>query len=390
MLNIRKPIAAIAGLIVLLIAARLPAADRLILRNLDIFTDRTVTAVDEDGVVIAPPRPGGGDRITWDEIERGTIALDQARFDELLQELGPPLYRIRQRLKIGDYESLATPAELLYPRFAGREGTTAYMVCQATMWSRLAAGKREAAAEPYLRCYELLRAGAARPGGLPGSRRLSLDPKSGLSTELQPIWFDAEAAKASLPGVQQAIRDMTQPRPEGAYIYYAALALAAGETAEFDRVLPSIRGEDPSVAPWRELLLAQQEVAAGSPGSAVESLRIAAISLPESCRPAALYWLGLADVQSAEEQVVRDGILSLLTLPAVYRTQQPELAAAGLYHAAAALDKLKDDRSAAAVRYELTSQFGATYFGAKALSPKREPTVIRAVPMAPAITAPAP
>ena len=366
------------------LAGQLAAADRLILCNLDILTDRTVTALDEDGLVLDAPRPGGSDRVTWDEVERGTIALDQPRFDALLKELGPPLYRIRQRLKVGDYEAFAEPAELLYPRFADRRGPTAYMVCQATMWSRLAVGKREAAAEPYLRCFELLRAGAARSGGLPGSRRLKLDAKTAISPELLPIWFDATAAKTALPGVQQAIRSITQPRPEGAYVYYASLALAAGDTAEFTRVLPSIRGDDPAAAPWRDILLAQQEVLAGSPGSQIEALKSSVETLPDPCRAAALYWLGLAGIQSADEGTIRDGQLALLTLPAAYRTQQPELAAAGLYHAAAALDKLKDDSGAAAVRSELTSQFGATYFGAKARSPVGEPKVIRAVPAVPA------
>jgi hypothetical protein len=352
--------------------SRLAAADRLILRNLDIVTDRTVTALDEDGIVRDAPRPGESDRITWDQIERGTVGLDQARFDALLKELGPPLYRIRQRLKIGDYEAAGEPAEQLLPRFAQRKGQTAYLVCQAAMWSRLAAGRREAAVEPYLRCFELLRTGQAKSGNLPGSRRLAIDAKTAISPELLPVWFDADAAKAALPGVQLTIRGITQPRPEGAYLYYASLALAAGDTAEFNRVLPSIRGEDPATAPWRDILLAQQEVLAGHPGSQVDALRAAADSLPEPCRPAALYWLGQADVHSADESTIRDGILALLTLPAAYGHQQPELAAAGLYHAAAALDKLKDDRGAAAVRSELTSQFGATYFGAKARSPAAE------------------
>lgn len=378
----------------LCLAGQIAAADRLILRNLDILTDRTVTALDEDGLVLDASRPGGSNRITWDEVERGTIALDQPRFDAMLKELGPPLYRIRQRLKVGDYEALAEPAELLYPRFAERQGPTAYMVCQATMWSRLAAGQREAAAEPYLRCYELLRGGAARLGNLPGNRRLSLDAKTAISPELLPIWFDVEAAQAALPGVQDAIRGITQPRPEGVYVYYASLALAAGDTAEFTRVLPSIRGEDPATSPWRDILLAQQEVLAGSPGSQIEALKSSVETLPDPCRAAALYWLGMAGIQSAEEGTVRDGLLALLTLPAAYRSQHPELAAAGLYHAATALDKLKDDSGAAAVRSELTSQFGATYYGAKARAPKArtpvgERRVIRAVPAAPASAAPA-
>jgi hypothetical protein len=248
------------------------------------------------------------------------------------------------------------------------------------MWSRLAANRREAAVEPYLRCFELLRAGAARSGTLPGSRRLVADMKTAISPDIVPVWFDAEAANAALPGVQLAIRGMTQPRPEGAYIYYGSLALAAGDATEFNRVLSSIRGEDPTASAWRDILLAQQEVAAGNPGAAVEALRarrtgsahhgaVGGQSPPyDNSSPAAIYWLGLADVKSADEATVRDGILALLTLPAAYRAQQPELAAAGLYHAAAALDKLKDDRGAAAVRDELASQFGATYYGAKGRS----------------------
>ena len=53
------------------------------------------------------------------------------------------------------------------------------------------------------------------------------------------------------------------------------------------------------------------------------------------------------------------------TLPAEYGRTQPELAAAGLYHAAAALDKLKDDRGAVAVRYELTTAYASTQYAAR-------------------------
>ena len=225
-LNLRSPLVAAALLASLTLANSAHSADRLILRNLDILIDRTVTALDEDGLRLDSPQKNGRDRLTWDEVERGVVTLDQARFDALLKELGPPLYRIRQRLKIGDYEALSEPAELLYPRYASRQGPTAYMVCQATMWSRMALNRREAAVEPYLRCYELLRAGSAS----------------------------------------------------------------------------------------------------------------------------------------------RDGTLALLTLPAEYGRTQPDLAAAGLYHAAAALDKLKDDRGANAVRYELTANYASTQYAARATS----------------------
>src|SRR5262245_10823172 len=108
-----------------------PAADRLILRNLDILTRQTVASFDEDGLVLDTPRAAGGNLVTWDEVERGKVALEQPRFDKLLAELGQPLFRIRQRLKIGDFEALAEPAEAMFPRFAPRQSQTAYLVCQA-------------------------------------------------------------------------------------------------------------------------------------------------------------------------------------------------------------------------------------------------------------------
>lgn len=363
--NLRALLAAAALLAITAPAIPAPAADRLILRNLDILLDRTVKAFDEDGLLLDSPRKGGSDRITWDEVERGTIALDQPRFDALLNELGPPLYQIRQRLKIGDYESLAEPAELLYPRFAERKSQTAYMVCQAVMWSRMATGQREAAVEPYLRCLELLKTGAARAGSLPGNRRLEFESQIGISPDLLPVWFDADAAKAALPGVEKAIRGLSQPRAEGAYVYYASLAFAANDFAAAERVLGSIRGETAQAAHWRAIILAQQELSAGSPGSSTSALRAAAHSHPDSCRPAALYLVGLADSQSPDEATCRDGILALLTLPAEYGRSQPELAAAGLYHAAAALDKLKDDRGAVAVRYELTAAYASTQYATR-------------------------
>jgi hypothetical protein len=344
-----------------LFVGQVVAADRLILRNLDVVAERTVLSLDEDGVVLDGPRGSGGNRVTWDEIERGRVALDQAKFDQFLAELGGPLYRIRQRLRNGDYAAASEPAELLYPRFAELKSQTAYLVSQATMWSRLANGKREAAVEPYLRCFELLRTRAAVSGSLPGARRLNTDAATAMSVELAPVWFDAAAAKEELPKVQQVVRSLSQPRLEGVYVYYASLAVAAGEFSEAERVLPQLAmGE---MVWWRKLIEAQQELATGAFQSVYQRLSESKEEWPRACRPMGLLLMGLAGVQSEDEVEVRSGLLALLTLPASFAAEQPELAAAGLYHAAIALDKLKDGRGAAAVRRELTTRFPGTHFG---------------------------
>jgi hypothetical protein len=152
---------------------------------------------------------------------------------------------------------------------------------------------------------------------------------------LLPVWFDADASQGRpCLALQLTIRGITQPRPEGAYLYYASLALAAGDIAEFNRVLPSIRGEDPATAPWRDILLAQQEVLAGHSGSQVTRCDPRLISLPESCRPAALYWAGPRPMCSPADEPTdpRRHPRALDSPCSPMDTQQPELAAAGLYH----------------------------------------------------------
>ncbi|MFV1965610.1 MAG: hypothetical protein ACC628_09330, partial [Pirellulaceae bacterium] len=185
------------------------AADRIILRNLKIITDRSVAGFDVDGV-----RLDDGTVLGWDEIERAKVGENrQAEFDQMLADLGDHLYRIRQRLSVGDHEGLLAHAEAVSPRFNGRSSQTAYMVHQALMWAHLAKGKREQALDPYLRCYEYLRYREDGARALPGERRLKFAPQTGLSPELPPIWFDGEAAREAMPTVYDTIRSMQRPLP---------------------------------------------------------------------------------------------------------------------------------------------------------------------------------
>jgi hypothetical protein len=325
-------------------------ADRIVLRNLKIISDRQVVSLDVDGV-----RLDQGPPVTWDEIERGTIAGDkQADFDRLLKELGTPLFQIRQRLTVGDYQGLVGPAESVYPRYAERRSETAYMVMQALMWARLAEGRREAAVEPYLRCYEYLK--ATRAGGnLPGERRLAFDPATAVSSELPPVWFDADSAKAALPGVYQAVLAMQQPRPAGTLVYYGTLALAAGETNVALRMLQGVPDQPRLTAELRDIALA---------GATVRLETSLDKLLPQN-RPLALYWLGLAKTADKDEEVRRAGVLQLLYLPALHGKQFPDLAGAGLYHAMQTLAELGDAKGSVEVRKELLVRYPQTVHAAR-------------------------
>ncbi len=356
------------------------AAERIILRNLQTIEDKKVLAFNEDGV-----RLEGGRVLAWDEIEKAKVdPAQQESFDRMLAGLGDHLYRVRRRLEDGDYrsippatedgasgkpaaeyKSLLTEAEAVYPSYRGRTSKTAYMVFQGLMWARLEAGRREEALEPYLDCYEYLRTVGPAQAVLPGKRRLDFDLATGLSPELTPVWFDAKAAKAALPGVLAAVARMKKPIPDGVRIYFATLSLAAGDGDGARKALEGLKGDVPRIAQLRDVVLAQDEVQRGQPGQAVAGLEQSLRTLDPANRPLAIYWLGMAEVASADQAAKRGGILRLLHLPAIYGKTHPELAAAGLYHAMTALTVLKDADGAASLRRELMGRYGQTCFAAR-------------------------
>ena len=305
------------------------AGDELLLRDFTRIRDAQLRQFDEDGVVLQDGRLLG-----WDQIQRGTVSGDrQAAFDQFLEALGEPLFRIRKRLAAGDYRELSAEAESLYERYRGRQSGTAYVVCQAVMWSRQARGLRESAVEPYLRCFRILRTQPDDAIDLPGERRLTIDRVTGMSPDLAPVWFDAQAAKDALPGVLQAVAELPAPRPEGTRVYYGTLALAAGNTEEARRVLTGIEGQQPALARFREIALAQVDVATGNPQGAVQRLEGLPPADSVETQPLRLYWLGVARLQSPDRLTQQAGLLDLMVIPAVYSDQHPELAAAALYRA---------------------------------------------------------
>jgi hypothetical protein len=81
---------------------------------------------------------------------------------------------------------------------------------------------------------------------------------------------------------------------------------------------------------------------------------------PADIAPALLYAWGAANVAKDDSDQIRDGALALLEIAARHGQTNRELAAAGLYRAAEALDKVKDTAGARAVRQELQVRFAET------------------------------
>jgi hypothetical protein len=173
--------------------------------------------------------------------------------------------------------------------------------------------------------------------------------------------------------VFQAIGRMRRPRPEGAYIYYATLALAAGQDEMADRALGAMTSEQPVLRELREVVAAQRDAQPGRAAGAIRRLEPQWQKFSAFTKPLALYWLGRAYLASEDATDQQRGVLYLLRIPASHGAAQPEVAGAALFQAQQALSAQSDALGANALRNELLERYGQTYFAARAQSSDRPP-----------------
>lgn len=321
------------------------------LRNLDTITDREVRSFDEDGVRLDDDR-----LIFWDEIERGTVARQPREFERMLTAFGEPLYRIRQRMKIGDWQGLSEPAERLVGAYSARRGESAYLVMQATMWSRTARGDRESAVAACIGCYAILREHPEYVQRLPGSRRPRFDTATGLFADLLPIWLDPASAKDGYRSARAAAEQLEEPRPDGIRFYLGSLALADDDRGQAQRYFSSMSGTDTVSVELQILSRALLALDAGDFAKVISELR-SRPSYGPLTRPICWYWGGLAGLETAAH---REGALDLLQLAALEGDSEPEVAAASLSRVGEYFERVGELRASVAVRKDLLARFGGT------------------------------
>jgi hypothetical protein len=368
--SFRVPRSALRALALLCIFQSLAfSSDRIVLRDFNVIRGE-VASFDADGLVLAAERPSGGKLVTWDEVESLQLDDEKQQIDaeKLLKEIGLPLYRLRVRLETGDDEGLSEPAEKLFPIFRERRSVSALIVLQSLVWGQIAHGQREAAVAPWLLEFELLRSRAAKVSDIPGTRKPRIDAPSALVAELEPVWFDVEAAKAALPAAQKAFQGMSEPVPPGARLYLASLALAAGDQAKAQEYLQGDVDAGNLAAPLKQILLGQSDVKTNA-AAAVDRLQKTVAELEQTAEgneakrlylhPLALYWLGRAQLASDQAAIQQAGLLTLLRIPALEGNQSPELSAAALSEAAHFY--AKDPPLAARLRREIAQQFPSSW-----------------------------
>lgn len=340
-------------------ASILVSAEELLLRDLTLLTNRQIESFDLEGV-----RLKDGRLLTWDQIETADVSADRQRaLDDFLEQVGDPLFRIHQRLKFEDYTELLAPADQLYARYRDQENFSGYVVTQAAMWSRIANGQRELAVEPYLRAYSYLRDHQEDYGRLPGPRRLSFSPQTGLSLSLTPIWFDAQQAGNVLDGVYAAFKEMQHPRPVGAYCYVASLAITAENFEVADAIIDAMEGDNRPTTELRTILQLQRDSAEGVQGTAYRNAKNGIDGFLPQHRALALYWMGITDIKREDRRTAQQGVLNLLRIVANFGQFDRELSAAALYHCSKTLGSWGDVQGSRALAAELMSAFPQTHFG---------------------------
>jgi len=321
-------------------------------------------------LTLAAERPGGGKLVTWGEVESFQLEDEvvQPQAELIHKKVGDSLYRLRVRLETGDDEGLLAPAEELYPVFRERRSISALIVLQSLAWGRIAHGQREAAVEPWLLEFEVLRSRAAKLSDLPGSRKPHIDAASALLAELEPVWFDVAAAKVALPNAEQALKKMADPVPPGAKLYVASLALAAGDLAKSKAYLEEEIDSKNVASTLKQVLLAESELQQRNAGAA-DRLQKVVTELEQAgegnevrqrfLHPLALYWLGRAQLASDKPAAQQTGLLALLRIPALEGSQSPELSAAALHEVASFY--AKDAALPARLQREIVQQFPSSW-----------------------------
>ncbi|QDU73141.1 hypothetical protein Pan97_01080 [Bremerella volcania] len=333
-------------------------ADRLILRDLRLLGNITVIGFDEEGVKVTD-----NSMIPWHEIELGTVSPDkQADFDRLRKELGDPLFRIHQRLKVGDYAGAREPAETIFDRYKDRDSKVAYMVCQATMWGRLAEGDRAAALEPYFCCLRIMKKSArtSEVTQLPGSRSLDYDKQTGLTSDLLPLFFDRDKAAKALPKASVAATSIGSGAPDGVLVYMAALAIAAENFSQAESWKNRIRSGNPTLKQWPVILTAQSRIQTGDLIGARADLEPLIYSFETWNQPVAWYLMGISGARSSEFLRIENGVLDLLHVPPLFGNDHPELAAAALAETYSALRRIQQPEQAQDIRRQLLLFYGGT------------------------------
>ena len=325
-------------------AVPVDAQHTIVLRNLTLIEDATVTSMNVDRVTLS-----NGLHFFWDQILQGDIGEKQTEFDTFVSNIGLPLYRIRTRMAHGDFRQLQPMANDLLARVGESTGRTAFVTQSACFHHQLGQGNREAAVIPLLEILSI-RKSLIDASEIESDLGLQFT-EEGLCLNLLPVWFDRVAASETLPVCQ----DQTVT-PESR-VYLRSLQTFVQDGGNGSRFV-----DDQSS--WHPVLSAQSSLLTGNYQEVVDTLDKSSLNLSPPQHAIALYYVGLAmkAIQAQDAKETSDQWkLKLLQIPAQYQNRFPELSSAAIYEVVSG--SLASSKEYDSLRKELTGRFAKTCFG---------------------------
>ena len=349
----RRAASAPLALAALLASSTPAAADRLHRRGEEAPLEGRTLDVTNDGVHFRVPRGAetGDVLITWDRVR--LLETDRGEFAEAFEQrrdLSVRLWRARSRVERGDHSAAEPILDELFTKTRGHTDSTSLIVAEGLLRCRLAREARAAAVLPWLETHRLLSAGvkSAAYQSMPPV----IDLQSGLCVQLPPIWTRSVGVEEMLADLSDHVGETpVSARLATLYARAARLSLGLGveDSAEFYHS-DEQWDRDGGVVVITAFVATLERVRPRP----LEVEKVLARPLREAgpLTPWALFLRGLGRVNDSNADRRRDGLVDLLTIPALHRDENRYLAGFAIDRAAAALEQMGRSAAATSLRAE--------------------------------------
>ena len=385
----------------ILFSQRLLSQPPIVLRDLTLIRGKTVSEFDRSWITLSD-----GSTLQWDEVLKATLTSQtsdgdpslsqtqrQTKFDTLLNQIGLPIYRLKTRIRQGDWAGAGRIAEPIFDSamaetFTFPNPNVEYLVCVATMKSRAGQGSgarsRAGGVLPFLRASSIQNKVDQKTLELSGTNGIVDKTQNAISPELLPIWFDIDQVRTSAKQIAKLDSELRQSDAGASTtqaalaIYLASMQIELGQNELANANLNRLgSNQNNSIATWSTVLRARMLQKAGDHVRAQAMLDRNSRSLVGDARPVAIYYRGLSEFEihntkpnqnqnplnAVVDTELSKSSLMLMRLPAIYGDSNPEIAAAGLYQAAMIAKLRGQTKQSKNLLRELLQRYPRTYHG---------------------------
>ncbi len=314
----------------------------------------TVAGYDEDGV-----RLTDGTIVSWDRIAQVQFEpADQARADQLLQTIGQPLFQVRWRLQIGDFGGAEQAAKSVPNAVKHRRSEAALLIHLADMAAKIEQGDLLLAAIHWVRALDLMTENPTWRDQIPENLRRPSDQATMLHQQIIPVWTADSEAMEFWPQVEDFSREgKFTALPPIAQVYLVTIAIDLRQFDIAKQWLILAARESPA---WSAALTHKLLIESGDRPPDPRPFNVEATDWPDDVKAVAIFWLAAKDLGSPNIPVSERAAIDMLSIPAKYQTEFPELAAEALAAVAQRRKALGDEVSAEKLYKEIQFNYSRT------------------------------